>query len=249
MDYLPLLIDLHKQGLRQGPGGDDQSQLVIELACLDRSKPLKVADIGCGTGAGSLYLAKTLNAQIIAVDVIKDFLDELSHRARQAGVEEKISTLTCGMDELSFADDELDIIWSEGSIYNIGFEKGISQWQRFLKSGGLLVVSEMTWTTEFRPTELQDYWTAQYPEIDTASAKIKVLENHGYSPLGHFILPESCWLKEYYEPMEDRFEDFLLRNEHTQEAMIIVDAERKEIEMYRQFKEYYGYGVYIGKKR
>jgi ubiquinone/menaquinone biosynthesis C-methylase UbiE len=164
-------------------------------------------------------------------------------------VEEKISTLTCGMDELPFTDDELDIIWSEGSIYNIGFEKGISQWQRFLKSGGLLVVSEITWTTEFRPTELQDYWTAQYPEIDTASAKIKVLEKHGYSPLGHFILPESCWLKEYYEPMEDRFEDFLLRNEHTQEAMIIVDAERKEIEMYRQFKEYYGYGVYIGKKR
>gem|GEM_PF-5319976 len=31
--------------------------------------------------------------------------------------------------------------------------------------------------------------------------------------------------------------------------MIIVDAERKEIEMYKRFKEYYGYGVYIGKKR
>lgn len=249
MVHLPLLIDLHKQGVRQGPGGDEPTQLVIELACLTRSSPMKVADIGCGTGAASLFLAKTLNVQIIAVDIIDDFLNELSHRAKQAGVDGKISTLTCGMDELPFVDEELDIIWSEGSIYNIGFEKGISQWQRFLKPGGLLVVSEITWTTDFRPRELQEYWTAQYPEIDVASEKIKVLEKHGYSPIGYFKLPEYCWLKEYYEPMEDRFEDFLFRNEHTQEAMIIVDAERKEIEMYKRFKEYYGYGVYIGKKR
>jgi len=63
MDDFRLLIDLHKEGMRQGPGGDAQTELALELARIDRKAPLKLADIGCGTGASTLLLAKHLNAQ------------------------------------------------------------------------------------------------------------------------------------------------------------------------------------------
>jgi len=46
------------------------------------------------------------------------------------------------MDNLSFQNEELDLIWSEGAIYNIGFERGINEWRKFLKPGGFIVVSE-----------------------------------------------------------------------------------------------------------
>ena len=36
----------------------------------------------------------------------------------------------------------LDLIWSEGAIYNIGFEQGVRDWRPFLKEGGVLVASE-----------------------------------------------------------------------------------------------------------
>jgi len=185
-DY-QLLIDLHKGANRQGPGGDAESEKALSLAMIDRAAPLKIADIGCGTGASTLLLARLLEAQIMAVDFLQDFLEVLEERAKNFGLSEKITTLCCSMDNLPFGNEEYDGIWSEGAIYNIGFEKGITEWNRYLKAGGLLVVSEITWITTSRPSELQKYWETEYPEIDVASSKIAVLEKNGYSPIGYFV--------------------------------------------------------------
>lgn len=248
MDDYNLLIDLHKQSHRQGPGGDAETEKALNLAIVDRTAPLKVADIGCGTGASALILAKLLNARITAVDFLQDFLSVLEEKAANTGVADRVSTLACSMDNLPFADEELDVIWSEGAIYNIGFEKGVADWRRYLKAGGLLVASEITWITDSRPQELQDHWNSEYPEIDVASAKIRVLEKHGYSPVGYFVLPEHCWLDQYYLPMQASFEDFLNRNGNSEEARAIVAAEQREIDLYETYKAYISYGVYVAKK-
>lgn len=248
MDDYKLLIDLHKDAHRQGPGGDAETELALNLAMINRAEPLKIADIGCGTGASTILLARLLNARITAVDFLQDFLDVLEKRAEETGVGGRISTLARSMDDLPFADEELDVIWSEGAIYNIGFEKGIAEWRRFLKAGGLLVASEITWLTDSRPEELQEYWNSEYPEIDVASAKIRILEKHGFSPVGYFVLPEHCWLDEYYRPMQARFEEFLNRNGNSKEAREIVNAEQHEIDLYETYKSHISYGVYIAKK-
>ncbi|MDR4507513.1 MAG: methyltransferase domain-containing protein [Candidatus Brocadiaceae bacterium] len=248
MDDYKLLIDLHKQGHRQGPGGDAETEQALNLAMVDRAAPLKVADIGCGTGASALLLARFLNARIMAVDFFEDFLDVLNERAKSMGVADRISTLACSMANLPFTDEELDVIWSEGAIYNIGFEKGVADWRRCLKPGGVLVASEITWITDSRPAELQNHWDSEYPEIDVASAKIRVLEKHGYSPVGYFVLPEHCWLEEYYRPMQARFEDFLNRNGNSEEARAVVAAEQQEIDLYETYKAHISYGVYVARR-
>ncbi len=38
------------------------------------------------------------------------------------------------MDALPFAAGSPDAIWSEGAIYNMGFESGVRQWHRFLRA-------------------------------------------------------------------------------------------------------------------
>lgn len=248
MDDYKLLIDLHKEGHRQGPGGDAETELALNLAMIDRAAPLKIADIGCGTGASTILLAQLLNARITAVDFLEDFLDVLEQRAASTGVADRISPLVRSMEDLPFADEELDVIWSEGAIYNIGFEKGVADWRRYLKAGGLLVASEITWITHSRPAELENHWDKEYPEIDVASSKIKILEKHGYSPLGYFVLPEKCWLDHYYRPMQARFDDFLNRNGQSEEAHAIVAAEQREIDLYETYKSHISYGVYIARK-
>lgn len=248
MDDYQLLTDLHKNAKRQGPGGDAETEKAIDLSMLDRSAPLKIADIGCGTGASTLLLARLLNARITAVDFLQEFLEVLEAGAEKMGLSEKITTLDCRMDNLPFGDEEYDVIWSEGAIYNVGFERGVKDWNRYLKVGGLLVVSEITWITDSRPSKLQKYWDGEYPEIDTASLKIGILEKNGYSPIGYFVLPEYCWLDNYYRPMQGRFEDFLNRNGNSEEAGAIVEWEKREIELYEKYKTYYSYGVYIARK-
>lgn len=246
-DY-QLLIDLHKRAKRQGPGGDAETRMAIDLAGLVPTTPLKIADIGCGTGSSTLLLARTLNAQITAVDFLPEFIEVLKTNAENEGLSKKIDPLVCSMDSLPFDEEEYDVIWSEGAIYNMGFENGTNDWKRFLKPDGLLVVSEITWTTNDRPLEIEEYWAGEYPEINTASAKIKILENSGFSPLGYFVLPEHCWLDNYYRPMQRSFSAFLSRNINNENAQPIVDAEKTEIALYEKFKKHYSYGMYIARK-
>jgi ubiquinone/menaquinone biosynthesis C-methylase UbiE len=248
MDDLALLFDLHKRAKRQGPGGEDQTRKAVDLAGLSPSEPLKIADIGCGTGASTLQLARALNTRITAVDFSSDFLEVLEADAEEAGLSERIKSLLCSMETLPFEDEEYDVFWSEGAVYNMGFENGVNSWRHFLRPGGLLVVSEITWTTGDRPSEVQKFWESAYPEIATAADKISVLERSGYSPIAYFTLPESSWIDNYYRPLQDSFPGFLARHANSDKARAIVEAEEKEISLYMKFKTYYSYGVYIARK-
>ena len=248
MDDLALLIDLHLGGDRQGPGGDAETGLAITLSGLADAKGLKIADIGCGTGASTLVLANELDAEITAVDFIPEFLEDLERRAQDAGLAERITTLAASMEDLPFEEASLDAIWSEGAIYNIGFENGIRAWRRFLKPGGILAVSELTWLTAERPAEIDEHWTREYPEVATAAAKMACLEAAGYMPIGYFPLAEECWLNAYYRPLQRRFEAFLERHDASEAAKNTVEEHRSEISLYERFSDFVSYGYYVARK-
>ncbi|WP_397596764.1 class I SAM-dependent methyltransferase [Silanimonas sp.] len=248
MDELNLLIDLHVGADRQGPGDAAQTRKAIALAGLSPASQLKVADIGCGTGASTMVLAQDLRSQIVAVDTLPEFLGALRSRAERAGLSDRITTMSASMDSLPFEDGSLDVMWSEGAIYNIGFANGVRQWRRFLKPGGLLAVSELTWLTARRPIELEEHWRAQYAEVATASSKMDVLERAGYEPVGYFVLPEHCWIDAYYRPMQRRFPAFLERHGSSEAAKAVVAAEVLEIDLYECFRRFVSYGFYIARK-
>jgi hypothetical protein len=152
------------------------------------------------------------------------------------------------MDALPIEPGSLDAIWSEGAIYNMGFENGVRQWRRLLKPGGILAVSELTWLTASRPAELEEHWHAQYAEVGTASSKLAVLERNGYAPMGYFTLPEHCWLDAYYLPMQQRFAAFLARHESSAAAKAVVAAEELEIALYARHRAFVSYGYYLARR-
>ena len=248
MTELELIIDLHKNSERQGPGSEEETLKALDFMDLPRDRELKITDIGCGSGGQTITLAKNLNGQITAVDLFPEFLDELNEKSQKKGLTEKIIRLEKSMDDLPFNDKEFDIVWSEGAIYNIGFESGIKKWKNYLKVGGYLAVSEITWITNSRPKEIEEFWTQEYPEIDTASNKIKILENNGYTLVGYFYLTQNSWIENYNKPMEARFETFLKRNNNSELARKVVKENKVEIELYQKYKDYYSYGFYIAKK-
>ena len=247
MDELGLIIDFHRSAERQGPGSDAATQRAIALSGLASSPSLTIADIGCGTGASALVLAQDLQAQIKAVDLHRPFLDDLQTRAAKTGVAEQIEVVEASMDALPFDPGSLDAIWSEGAIYSMGFAAGVSAWRQFLKPGGVLAVSELTWLTKDRPAELTDHWRTAYPEVAGAAEKIAVLESEGFSPLGYFPLDTGCWLENYYRPMQARFDAFQNRHGHAAEAVALVEAEKQEIDLYERHVDFVSYGFYVAR--
>ncbi len=243
-----MIADFYRGRDCLGPGGEEQTGLALRLAGLDDSRPLTVADIGCGTGASTLRLAGLLDARITAVDFLPQFLEELQHKAQERGVADRVRTLACNMYKLPFQAGSMDLIWSEGAIYNLGFSRGVREWREYLKPGGVLAVTEVTWLTDQRPEPVSRFWEQSYPEIDTAASKLRVLEQAGYAPLGYFALPEYCWLENYYGPLEESFGLFLARHGHSPGAEAMVEEHRREIALYREYGQYYSYGFYIARR-
>ncbi len=248
MDELRNIIDFYKNLQRQGPGGEAETLRAAQMAGLENVSDIKIADIGCGTGASTMTLAKNFDAKITAVDFLHDFLDVLYERVMAAGLSKRITSLHASMEALPFKPFTYDVLWSEGAIYNMGFAAGIKAWYPFLKKGGMLVVSEITWLTSERPTEVEEYWHNNYPEIDLASTKLQQLEQAGYSPEGYFVLPNSSWIDNYYNPIEANFSAFLESHNYTAEAQALVAEQHKEMELYKKYQSYYGYGMYIARK-
>lgn len=248
MTEIELLIDFHKNAKRQGPGSNDDTLKALSFIAFKTGQPLKIADIGCGSGAQTITLAQNIEGHITAVDLFPEFLDKLNANSKELGLQNKITTLEKSMDDLPFANEEFDIIWSEGAIYNIGFETGVKKWKEYLKPGGYIALSEITWITNTRPNEIEEHWNKEYPQIDTASNKIKIIEENGYSPVGYFYLSVSSWIDNYYQPMEERFDDFLKRHNNSELAKSIVDGEKEEIRKYKKYKDFLSYGFYVAKK-
>ncbi len=248
MNALDLLVDLHRQAQRQGPGGGHETRLAITLSGLRAKKGLKIADVGCGTGASARILARELDAVVTAVDFLPAFVHDLDGAVAREGLGERIEGVVASMEDLPFDEQSFDAMWSEGAIYNMGFTKGVGAWRCFLKPHGILAVSELTWLTQARPAELERHWMQEYPEVDTASAKMAVLEENGFSPVGYFALPRRCWLDNYYRPLQARFASFLSRHGDSEAATALVAAEQDEIALYERNAAFVSYGFYVARR-
>jgi ubiquinone/menaquinone biosynthesis C-methylase UbiE len=245
---MELLEDFYTNLPRQGPGSEQDTQRALLLTGLQPNPDLQIADIGCGTGAQTICLARATGAKVVAVDILEGFLERLRSLASAEGLSDRISTLRNSMDNLPFEEESLDLIWSEGAIYNMGFARGVRAWMRFLKPGAFLAVSEITWLSGQRPQEVELYWKEQYPEIDTASAKIRVLEDCGLMPIGYFPLRESSWTANYYRHVEANIAPFLARHPHSDTAQALAAENRLEMDLYARYKDYFSYGFYVARK-
>ena len=144
MNEIELIIDLHKNAQRQGPGSTQDTLKALGFVDMRDNRELEILDIGCGTGGQTMTLAQNVKGQITAVDLFPEFLKTLESKSEKLGLSQRIRTLKSSMDDLTFQNEEFDLIWSEGAIYIMGFEKGIENWKHFLVDGGYLAVISLT---------------------------------------------------------------------------------------------------------
>src|SRR5918998_5870012 len=81
-----------------GPGGDAHTLNVLRL--LPRQQFQVIVDAGCGAGRQTMVLAKELGVLIHAVDSYEPFLNDLTRRAREAGVERLVQVHCMDMKDI-----------------------------------------------------------------------------------------------------------------------------------------------------
>jgi SAM-dependent methyltransferase len=232
---------------RQGPGSPEVT--LKALGFIDHlTDQSQIADIGCGTGGQTMVLANQAPGTFTGIDLFPAFIDLFNRNASAAGLHDRVKGITGNMESLSFQPESLDLIWSEGAIYNIGFEKGLTEWRKFLKSGGYIAVTEACWFTDERPEEINTFWMDAYPGIDTIPAKMHQLQAAGYVPVAAFILPENCWTDHFFAPQEAIQDPFIRSHVGNSAAAALVDEMRHEALMYERYGTFYGYVFFIGKK-
>lgn len=232
---------------RQGPGSSEVT--IKALSFIDNiHERSNIVDLGCGTGGQTITLARNVPGNVTGIDSCPGFIDKLNDNARKLNLQNRVKGVVGSMAELDFQLNELDLIWCEGAIYNIGFEKGLNYWNKFLKKGGYVAVTEASWFTEERPDEIFNFWNDAYPEIDTIANKVARMQKAGYVVAASFILPETCWIDNFFAPEMAAQKIFLDKYKGNRSAEEFVKYEKRGAELYNKYKEYYGYAFYIGKK-
>ncbi len=244
---LEIFFELHEDLAQQGPGSDEYTRKAFSLT-QPLSPKSRILDLGCGPGRQTIELAKLSKGEIHAVDNHKPYIEELRIRTMKARVTEKIKTHVGSMDDLNFAEESFDLIWSEGAIYSIGFEKGLKLWRRFLKPGCYIAVTEVSWLKSDLPEELRNYWNVAYPDIGSIGDNIRRVEQAEFELAATLTLPASTWWDGYYTQILERMEVLNKKYADDETARKVFDEEKREIEMFRRYSDYYSYVFYIAKR-
>ncbi len=235
---------IHSGLPREGPG-DNKSTRKAYMMLRDLPEKPRILDIGCGPGMQTIELAKLSGGQIVALDVHEPFLEQLKKTIQREDVTDVVEPVKGDMFNLEYADGSFDVVWSEGAIFVIGFEKGLQEWRRLLAPKGYVVVSELTWLQHDVPDEVKEYMRRTYPAIKTVDENIEVVQKSGYRLIDSFVLPVKSWWDNYYGPIEAKLPSLKARYGGDKEAMQVINMQEIESDMFRKYSDYYGYVFYI----
>jgi len=242
---MSLVFSFYEGLQRKGPGSD--ASTLKALAMLGKLPPKPcIIDFGCGAGAASLTLAKEIDCGITAVDIHRPYLKEVEDHASRDGLGDRIKTLQADMANPPIPDGSVDLVWSEGAVYNLGFEQGLKRWRRLLRPGGFIAVTEITWLTDAPPQQAAEFWNSEYPAISSIEENLARVRAAGFEPVGHFILPSVDW-HNFYGPLEGRLADFRTQHSDDEDADAIVNNQQGELDLWKECGDSYGYVFYLGK--
>ncbi len=247
MEGMEYFYELYESLPRCGPGASEATRRAYDALASLPAHPL-ILDIGCGTGAQTVELAKVSNGKIIALDNHQPFLDKLMETARTQGLADNISPKNMSMLEMDFDANSFDIIWSEGALYFMGFQNGLQKCRQLLKAKGCLAVTEAVYLLPDPPAPVVKFWENEYPAIKDVQGNINIIKTQGYDLLANFTLSQSAWLENFYLPMGENLEKMNAKYKGDRIALNVFGTMQAEIDIYKNYSDYFGYEFFVLQK-
>ena len=188
----------------------------------------RILDIGCGSGIPTLELARLSHGKIVGIDIDQPALDKFAGKIKEAGLTGQVKAVNCSIFDMDFANESFDVVWSEGSIYAIGFERGLREWKRFLKPGGFMAVHD---------------------EQGNIKERLEQISDCGYELIVHFILSKETWWTEYFVPLEKFIVESRTRYTNAPKILEELHQAQRELDMFKQNPERNSSAWFVMKKR
>jgi ubiquinone/menaquinone biosynthesis C-methylase UbiE len=233
---------------RQGPGSVKETHKAYSYLTNLPATP-KILDVGCGKGIQTVELARLSKGQIVALDNHPALLKGLEQNLKTAGIKDNCILIKGDMFDMPFSEKEFDVIWSEGAIFIMGVEEGISRWKKFIKTNGYLVFTECCWIKDNPPSELIAFWNEEYPGMNTIDKNISIAEQNGFTAVHHFTLPVYTWKAEFYDFIEKKVEELNVKYDGNSEAMETFGHILNEVKVFDKYNEYFGYEFFVLRKQ
>ncbi|WP_341256947.1 MULTISPECIES: SAM-dependent methyltransferase [Gordonia] len=241
-DQFEKFMHVHSGLPREAPGSQATLGLLLQLAGDLPGQP-RILDVGCGTGPAAVPLAVATGGTVTGVDLHEPFLAGLAERAAREGVADRVTGVAASMDDLPVEPGTVDLLWSEGSAYIMGFDAALRAWRPLLSERGVLVLTECEWLTDTPSDEARDFWAA-YEGMRSTPGNVAAAWEAGYRVLATYVLPDTDW-DEYYEPLAARIDS--LRADGFDPD--VLDAAAAEIGVRHRNSSDFGYTAYVLKPR
>ena len=239
-------LQFHHGLPRQGPGSTESTAKAFRIIEPLLPPEPAILDVGCGGGAPTMALAGLTRGTILGVDRYPVFIDELRRKIAERGLGDRVTTLVADARALELSPESFDLIWSEGALGSIGFEQGLRTLRPLLRGPGVLAATEPAWLRPMDevPDEVRQFWADNYPAIASVDEKFEQARQAGYTPLGHFTLPDEDWAA-YVDPLERHMNEVLAEHPGDPNAEEAARAERREFEMFRNHLRDFGYVFFL----
>jgi len=244
-------------GLTKHLGGVEATEELIALCHIGKGS--YVLDVGCGAGVTPCYIARRHGCRVVGVDINVGMIERSRERAKREKVADKVEFRVADAQNLPFDDGLFDAVITESvTAFPEDKQKAVKEYARVTKAGGYVGLNEGTWPKVPPPPEVvawasQDLGTNVKPltfgewvgllegaglkeiavrayEIDTQDEAKGILRRYGWG--GMFRVLGRMLSLYARNPAYRRF----------------VKTVREEGVTPESLDEYFGYGVYVGKK-
>jgi arsenite methyltransferase len=244
-------------GLTKHFGGLEGTQMLVELCQI---KPNSyILDVGSGAGVSPCSLAKHYGCRVVGVDIRGRMIERSEERAQREGVADQVKFRVADAQDLPFDVGQFDIVITESvTSFPKNKQLAVNEYARVVRSDGYVGLAEFTWLKVPPPQELID-WVSQdvgaCVQPLTADERTGLLQNAGLQDI----------ITQLY-PVDAKQETRLLLKRYGIGGMLgnILRAVRLYVQnpAYRDFvkrvnqggivpdniTDYFGYGMYVGRK-
>ena len=145
---VPTYLDIQAEtGITKHMGGYQATDALYDLCHLKQAQ--RVLDVGCGIGAGPVYIARRFGCRVMAVDISAKMISWSKQRAIREGFADLIDFREADVCDLPFKENGFDAVIVESVLAFVEDKKNaIKELIRVTKPGGYIGLNESYWLQE-----------------------------------------------------------------------------------------------------